>query len=138
MRPVSADRPSCVRQLGVRQSGGGTTRVAAMSVNLRIELDVRGLVSREQAEEVRSAVHEVIRDERIDNEVTLSLREHDGEHMVLGRTGHYPVIISGVRHWEPEFKRGLEVAVREVAPEAYVRLLCVDVDLERAIEAGTI
>ncbi|GHH92783.1 hypothetical protein [Streptomyces capillispiralis] len=109
-----------------------------MSVNLRIELDVRGLVSREQAEEVRRAVHGVIRDERIDDEVTLSLLERDGEHMVLGRTGHYPVVVSGVRHWEPAFERGLEVAVREVAPEAAVRLFCVDVDLERAIEAGTV
>lgn len=109
-----------------------------MSVNLRIELDVRGLVSREQAEEVRQAVHAVIRDERIDDEVTLSLLEHGGEFTVLGRTGDHPVIVSGVRYWEPEFKRGVEVAVREVAPEAVVRLLCVDVDLERAIEAGTI
>ncbi|WP_217127625.1 hypothetical protein [Streptomyces sp. AC558_RSS880] len=109
-----------------------------MSVNLRIEIDVRGLVSREQAEEARQAVHEVIRDERIDDEVSLSLLERDGEFMVLGRTGDYPVGISGVRHWEPKFKKWLELAVREVAPEADVRLFCADVDLERAIEAGTI
>ncbi|MFC5244477.1 hypothetical protein [Streptomyces atrovirens] len=109
-----------------------------MSVNLRIELDVRGLVSREQAEEARQAIHEVIRDERIDDEVTLSVLERDGEFMVLGRTGFHPVIISGVRYWEPEFKRSIEVAVRTVTAEADVRLLCADVDLERAIEAGTI
>ncbi|MFG2514346.1 hypothetical protein [Streptomyces sp. NPDC048584] len=56
--------------------------------------------------------------------------------MVLGSTGRYPAIVSGVRHREPEFKRGIEAAVHEVAPEAVVGLLCVDVDIERALAGG--
>ncbi|WP_437092736.1 hypothetical protein [Streptomyces sp. enrichment culture] len=108
-----------------------------MSVDLRIEPDVRGLASREQAEEVRKAVHDRITDERFDEEVPLSLLERDGEFTVVGRTAH-PVGISGVRHWQPEFRRGIEAAVGEVTAEARVRLLCVDVDPERAIEAGTV
>lgn len=121
-------------QLSVRKRN---VRVSAMSVNIRVELDVRRLVSHEQAEEVRQAVHGVLSDEGIDREVTLSPGEFDGEFMVLGRTGH-PLIISGVSRWEPKLKAAIEAAVETVTADAGVRLLCVDVDLERAMEEGTV
>ncbi|XVQ08694.1 hypothetical protein ACQP1W_40010 [Spirillospora sp. CA-255316] len=108
-----------------------------MSVNIRVELDVRGLASCEQADEVRQAVQKVINSEGIHNEVTLSLRELEGEFVVEGRTG-WPVVISGVRYWEPQFEARIEDAVGQVTAEAKIWLFCIDTDLERAMEGDTL
>ncbi|GAA2416561.1 hypothetical protein GCM10010191_28720 [Actinomadura vinacea] len=108
-----------------------------MSVNIRIKLDVNGLVSREQAEEVQRAVGEVLSGEGLDREVELALHESDGEFKVTGRN-EWPVSISRVRLWEPQFEAQIEGAVKQVSAEAEVRLDCVDADLERALEEGTL
>ncbi|EHN79205.1 hypothetical protein SMCF_1291 [Streptomyces coelicoflavus ZG0656] len=109
-----------------------------MSVNIRIELDVSGLSSREQADEARRAVQDVIDDDGLQHEVTVSTSERDGRFMVLGRTGRFPVVISGVSRWEPEFRARVEAAAEQVTVSAKVRLSCTDVDLERALEEGTL
>ena len=108
-----------------------------MSVNIRIELDIEGLASREQAEAVLRGVHEVISDERLDDEVGVSMSERDGQFVVQGRTD-YPVIISGYGRWEPLFRAQIEGAVKQVTKTAEIRLSCVDVDIERAMEEGTL
>ncbi|MBU6530165.1 hypothetical protein [Streptomyces mayonensis] len=58
--------------------------------------------------------------------------------MVSGRTGGFPAVISGVSRWEPEFRARVEAAVEKVTASAKVRLFCADVDLERALEEGTL
>ncbi len=109
-----------------------------MSANIRIELDVSGLSSREQAGKVRQAVQDVVDVEGLQHEVTVSTWERDGAFMVVGRTGRFPVIISGVSRWEPAFQARVEAAVERVTATARVRLFCADVDLERAMEEGTL
>ncbi|MFF7554233.1 hypothetical protein ACFZA9_15250 [Streptomyces olivaceus] len=109
-----------------------------MSVNIRIELDVSGLSSREQAGKVRQAVQDVVDVEGLQHEVTVSTWERDGTFMVLGRTGRFPVIISGASRWKPAFQARVEAAVERVTATARVRLFCADVDLERAMEEGTL
>ncbi|NEB10315.1 hypothetical protein G3I32_15880 [Streptomyces coelicoflavus] len=109
-----------------------------MSVNIRVELDVSGLSSREQAEETRRAVQQVVNDEGIQHEVAVPTRERDEKFVVLGRTGAFPVVVSGVSRWQPEFQARVEAAVGRVTSTAKVRLFCADADLERALEEGTL
>ncbi|BDM70014.1 hypothetical protein HEK616_35010 [Streptomyces nigrescens] len=90
-----------------------------MSVNIDLELTVTGPSAPEQAERILKALEAVIRDEGMDHSVRLAVEEWEGQLQVVGGTD-YPLIISGLGRWQPEFEKRVHQAVQEVAPSAKV------------------
>ncbi|MEU3461254.1 hypothetical protein ABZ721_15065 [Streptomyces sp. NPDC006733] len=88
-----------------------------MSVNVLLSFTVTGLTDEAQARAVVSTLAELMRDERIEDEVGLGWSLEDGRYFVTGETD-YPLCVSRFYRWRPEFESSFHRRVVEVAPEA--------------------
>ncbi|QGV80048.1 hypothetical protein [Streptomyces ficellus] len=92
-----------------------------MSVNISFTLTVTALADEHQAREVVRSLDEVMRDERIQDQVQLGVAWDDGTPFVSGETD-FPLSITGFADWQPHFESFVKFAVDEVAPAATLTL----------------
>ncbi|MGW6918856.1 hypothetical protein ACWGB8_34290 [Kitasatospora sp. NPDC054939] len=88
-----------------------------MSVNIDLHFTVSRLADAAQAEAVAASVGELLRDERIEDQISYGAVCDDGVHYVSGET-QFPLSITGFGRWAPEFESSFAFAVAEAAPTA--------------------
>ena len=88
-----------------------------MSVNIDLTFTVTGLTGEAQTKAVAGAIEELLRDERIDDQVSSRWTLKDGHFLVSGETD-FSLSISRFYLWGPEFESSFESTVSGVAPEA--------------------
>ncbi|MFJ8585815.1 hypothetical protein ACIRD2_14300 [Streptomyces sp. NPDC093595] len=101
-----------------------------MSVNIAFSFTVTDLQDEQQAREVVRSLDEVMRDERIQDQVNLGVAWDDGVAFVSGETD-FPLSITRFHLWQPAFESSMKYAVDEVAPAAKLTLDWEYPDLER-------
>ncbi|WP_381798298.1 hypothetical protein [Streptomyces niveus] len=89
-----------------------------MSVNIHLALCVDKLESIEQAETVKSALAEVLREHSIDRDVRL--RKFREPISVKVTTGRWPLSVRGFGAWSTAFERDVTEAVHGVVPSAAI------------------
>lgn len=89
-----------------------------MSVNIHLALRVDKLESVEQAETVKSAPAEVLREHSIEREVRL--RKFRDPISVKVTTGKWPFSVRGFGVWSDRFERDVKEAVHGVVPSAAI------------------
>ncbi|MFD9867051.1 hypothetical protein ACFXI8_25195 [Streptomyces niveus] len=89
-----------------------------MSVNIHLSLRVDELESLAQAETVKSALAEVLREHSIDRDVRL--RKFREPISVKVTTGRWPLSVRGFGVWSTAFERDVTEAVHGVVPSAAI------------------
>ncbi|MET9610779.1 hypothetical protein ABZZ17_37810 [Streptomyces sp. NPDC006512] len=89
-----------------------------MSVNIDLAFTVTGIADEPQAWEIVRALQGLLRDENIENQVSLGVaKDDDGAFFVSGESD-FPLGISRFYLWQPQFEGAFAATVSEVAAGA--------------------
>ncbi|MEU9234071.1 hypothetical protein [Streptomyces subrutilus] len=89
-----------------------------MSVNIDLAFTVTGVTGEPQAREIVRALQELMRDESLENQVSLGFAvDDDGSFFVSGESD-FPLGISRFYLWQPHFEGLFTAIIAEMAPGA--------------------
>ncbi|MGW5452709.1 hypothetical protein [Nocardia sp. NPDC003979] len=92
-----------------------------MSVNVGVFVEISGLRDDREQVGMTTLLTEVVRAERLDDEVFVSMRGEGDDLAVCADSGDHKVIFAGFFRWQADFERRLTARVTQLVPHARVR-----------------
>ncbi|OEJ30444.1 hypothetical protein [Streptomyces subrutilus] len=89
-----------------------------MSVNIDLAFTVTGVTGEPQAQEIVRALQELMRDESMDNQVSIGIAVDDDGSFFVSGDSDFPLGISRFYLWQPHFEGLFAATVAEVAADA--------------------